>query len=264
MDFLYYISGDFSLGNDWKAALSSLELGYAFEAKPVCSGVHPPLSPDKGHGVLLRSSSEQPLYDHETQVWSRCGERVWVGHGKGALPTPKDLRREQLLHGEDVRLSDGRIWHVPIAVEWDDELSPLVALPPEPEYDWKTKTWRPGGISPAHETMWQAACWWHEQQRGDNGKLTSVEFYGQSRGRAVDVLSAQYRVGSAECHVLGILGSDSAALVLNTALSLDSWVRLAEKKISQSETSSASPGQEDSNQDFAHQSENSSLSPTAH
>lgn len=260
MDFLYYVSGDLKLGDDWRATLDALELGYAFDAKPVCSGVHPPLSPDKGHGVLLRSSSAQPLYDHETQVWTRCAKRVWFGCTKAELPTPQELRRDKLLHGESVRLSDGRTWHVPIAVEWSDALEPMIALPPEPVYEWERKAWRPGGISEANKALWQAACWWHERQRGEV-KIAPEKLYSESCARAVDVLSAQYRIGPAECQALGILSNDAAQLVLNAALSLDSWVRLAEKKISQSETVSALHGHADSILDSDHQSENCSPLP---
>lgn len=68
--------------------------------------------PDGANGVIVSADVDSAYYRPESQRWERVGD-YWIGMSRIDRPSPNDLRRDELIPGEQVKLADGSVWLCP-------------------------------------------------------------------------------------------------------------------------------------------------------
>ena len=231
--FLYYLPGK---GASLKIQdLRAAGLGYTFER----SFTPAPLlgsGPDGGQGVIVADdrcvpSAKIGMYA-DKQVWRKIPQRdVWIGYYTAERPTPGDLIRSDPLPGHLVTLGDDNQWLIPIArgaAEQEDEMVGVCSLPTVRDLD-EEGHWMIGGVLPKYERLWQIAQkWWALMCTKISGASTEddepvvFDFDGENEA-AVDVLTANYRVGAIEAAALGLLNSQTVGAIFMALVDWPTW-----------------------------------------
>ncbi len=213
--FLYFLE-DCSLGQV-RDLLPMRELGYLPADKLRMRGVsHGPGGRD---GIVVGNSDQleagQVGYWQGKQIWRRVPRQAaWTGYFIDSRPGPEDLVRGEIVPGEDVRLGDGNLWHVPHAIDFH---GPGLSRVMELDDDGR---WVAGEVVPEHRALWDLAWQWRDaldelcrwgDAHKDSGGNPQFDGFSDERmtadwifSRSVHVLQTNYVVGQAEAAMLGL------------------------------------------------------------
>lgn len=224
------------------ADLAELGLAYAFET--VCSprGVANS-APDGGAGVILADSARVPDIGHyrDRQEWAKIPGNpagAWVGRYNDSPVEPKDLQRNEMLPGHEVRLADGSDWLVPVARAWGDfdgQIGWSEILPQRTTLD-DDGAWTTGAVVDRYAGIWETACqyWDHffdTASREGSGETASIAFdFPGERDAALQILAANYRLDRAEVALLGLFESGTPDQILMATIDWPGFEKLAESR----------------------------------
>jgi len=216
--------------------LAAMGLSYAFDAQP--GGRETRKGPEDqvgcwiGHDSLLVRVGSDDLQSRRIP-----GTEAWVGRfQKDPPPKPVDLARKEQLDGHLVRLADGNDWLCPIARGWteeDGEQRWYHALPQRLELDDDGK-WSQGAVVAKFAPLWALATRWEEALVGAVGEddETPVAFEFQDGiEAAIECLAVNYRIGPAECALLGLLTAECCRGVLHALIDWPTRLEWVQKKI---------------------------------
>lgn len=226
--FVYYVP------QSKRAALKleqvrELGLGYAFEDRATSAVVT--RGPDDGQGLIVgdpaRVAENQLGYFRDRQRWLKVPPGLpgheagaWVGCSIETPLEPAHLAREQQLQGHWVRLADGKRWLAPVArksLPTDDEpFRYTVGLPHVAGVD-EAGQWTATNVVARYAPLWQTAIqFWDALLHADIKEETGekVLTFSGALSSAVLALSANYRIGTVEATMLGILTLQHAVEVL--------------------------------------------------
>ena len=165
-----------------------------------------------GHNGLLIGNVSGVIAPTVTTRWycradytgRECDRQVFVGIDEAARPTPEDLQRKKLRPGYDIKLGDGRMYHVPRALAFQKKGAPICAFPAKLE-------WREGV---AYRVCSDAK---YQRLLGEAMDLVGQMLAGEvvyDSERALEVLALNYRVGAPEASILGLFDDDAVLEVL--------------------------------------------------
>jgi len=181
-------------------------------------------------------------YFPQRQKWGTIpGSGAWLGrYTDRPLPGPDDLARPELLPGYPLRLADGRLWRVPLALEtadgsppdqWQPTLPRSLTLDARGEY-------APGPVLPRYAELNALAEAFLDQFRESlDGEGRPQSFTFNETDAALRVLQANYRLGRVELCELGLFTFDGPEQqhVLLWLIDFPGWIELQKK------TASAAP-----------------------
>lgn len=241
--FIYYLSRQ-----DRHVELPQLQaagIGYAIEEPgftiaPVRTG------PDGHGGVVIgdpkRLADAKIRYKPADQDWRQApgSETVWVGmYRADDRPRPADLLRLRPLSGHEVQLGDGRSWLVPVArgaLDQDGEIGWYMALPEFTDVD-EDGRWKPAGVVPEHEELWQIAMRWWDAVTSQEAKSlgpdrfeVTFDFDGINDA-ALRVLQANYRIGKTEVAMLRLFNTQSVRSIMDALIDWPVLEKLLKKKL---------------------------------
>ncbi len=238
--------------------LPELDLAHAFEKNCSPRGVINN-GPDGGAGVILADSTRVPNIGHyrDRQEWIRIPGNpagAWVGRYTDSPVEPKDLQRDEMLSGHEVRLADGRDWLVPIARAWGEfegEVGWCKRLPQKTTLD-EDGNWTTGEVVERYAEIWSTVCqFWDALLDGDSEDAES-EDAGQGaakiqfdfpgiRDAALQILTVNYRLGKAEVALLGLFESGTSDNVLMATIDWPGFEALSETLSKKKQETEASP-----------------------
>lgn len=213
--FLYFVEGLVSLP---RTSVADVELSHALDgtewtARQVMSG------PDGAAGVVACATEARCSYDRQAQSWQPMseanGRRRWLGWWNDTPPTPETLARKEQIRGELVRMADEREWLVPIGLDVGEH--GVRSRLPSVVRRTADKRWVVGDVLPRYRRLWQAT------QTLFDAVVDSAEtgFMRFNFDQAVEVLSANYRVGPEEVSTLGLFDSAGDAYLKLVATVID-------------------------------------------
>lgn len=178
-------------------------------------------------GVTDAEDTQQPCVSAEHQRWEPIGETGWqIGIDFRYRPTEVDLRRESIVPGYERVLGDGAGWTCPTIRKVDKERG---SFTPQLPMRW---VWRNGhrtaSVCDEYQGLWMEACEVFDYVVGRESKAP-----GQLADFAENCLSLNYRVGTAEIHMLELLSFDQADEVWRAAVDvplIEDWMEEVEKK----------------------------------
>lgn len=161
--FVYFRSGDTrSVDLD---AVRSWGLGYAFN-QVECRQTNDK-SPSGKPGLAFadpeRIKPRATGVDMSAQTWRRLtfnpnGPELFVGYWNDAKPTPADLARPNMLHGDSVLLADDHRWQIPKVRRFDEAIPGFsCALPSYWDLDDKGNP-KAGAVLAAYRHLWDATA----------------------------------------------------------------------------------------------------------
>jgi hypothetical protein len=182
----------------------------------------------------------QITYRENVQEWRQApGGKWWVGFERECPPRPQDLARPVQLPGHPVELGDGNTWLVPVARRYQPSGKWRCALDRTREIDGEG-AWCMGPVVAKHAALWEYA----ERLQAFFEKQPGAEITGQEEAnRTVDVLAANYRVGTCEVTVLRLLTNAAIVGVVDALLDRPG-LKAIEKKLKGLGVGSTSPGDE--------------------
>jgi hypothetical protein len=233
--FLYYIGGleDEVDAAALRARLTSAGLGYAFPDTRI-ERVGCAMGPDGGRGLVVARSGmgvDVGYYPLAGQQWHKSvkAPAAWVGAAAGKRTVaddvvgvgvyasgldigPHDLLRDDAVGGCAVELGDGQQWLVPVVHACLDGQWQPTALPRRSRLNAQGR-WELGDVLPRYEAIDRVAREWlakrseaitrsADAERG--GGTVTIEVDDVHVG-AVELLAANYRIGSVEVAMLGLL-----------------------------------------------------------
>lgn len=182
-------------------------------------------------------------YWPDRQKWRVIpGSKAWVGFYPDMPPMPETLARAVMLQGHPVTLCDGNVWHAPIArghVEEDGELRYTQRLPARSVLGDDGK-WGAGEALPQYAHLWPIATAWFdsrmrpeiEEADADADGAVRVKFdFDGGHEAAIAALGANYRLGPAECDLLGLLSARETVAILDALIDWQTWLAWAQKKV---------------------------------
>jgi len=213
--------------------------GPRFTATPVRNG------PDGKEGVVLADSPSVPRigYFQDEQTWRQIpGTEAWVGMFANDRPKPDDLARREPLPGHPVVLGDGQTWIVPAARNAsavDGQVLFLEAIPRALDLDDDGK-WIPGEPLERYRPLWEAVTKYlavlTEVVADETDEAFRFEIDDQG---PIDALAVNYRLGRAECVLLGLLtwGGPYFRLILEAVIDLPGFEAIKKKQDLDTESS---------------------------
>lgn len=240
--FVYFLEGC-SIGQV-RQVMPSRGLGYV--ASPSLRMRDAMRGPGGAGGVVVadagRVEPEQIGYFPDQQTWHRVpatepGGEAWVGMMRSSVPGPADLVRAELVAGEDVRLGDEQLWHVPHAIDYHGG----PGLDRTFELDAGGR-WVSGPIVAKHRRLWDLAWEWRGvlddltawgSEHTDAAGGPDLESYQDPRleldwilARSVEVLQTNYVIGTVEASMLGLFVSGGRWTVLQALCDSRSFVAM--------------------------------------
>ncbi len=216
-DFLYWLPG--RTMSQWSAAAEQVlrESGLAdrLGSRRLGKGAGEVLSgPDGGRGLIVARTSVQPRYQADQQRWEQVGTQWLCGVEEIG---PAQLQREAILHGHDVTLSDGRVWHVPVVRDCAGQ----TRLPVSMRKDASDVL--VGDIVPRCMDLWQMALKvWDAFVMDESLAFTDLWPF------CCAVLGMQYAVAEPEVSWLRILDTDVIMNVARAAIDLPGFAAMGE------------------------------------
>lgn len=240
---------------------ASAAIAYAFERSIDCAQV-PGGGPGGQAGIVCAEAGSyapgQLRYDPAQQTWLKIPERMkdeggrmnrdhpssliphpspWVGHYRDAPPGPADLARSEQLAGHRLALADDHEWLVPLARSFVPvgegaaaELRYRVQLPQRLELA-ADGLWTAGGVLSKFATLWELAQEYLAVWSGTATPEQLARFDDQTlTNGAVLALQANYRLGLAECSLLGLLTDANTIDILDRLIDLPTWHDFHKKK----------------------------------
>ena len=217
--FLYFLAG-WEQGSATREKLLTTPLAaVAFDAmrndrtfKDMIVTHNVSIGPSGSSGVLIVAKhpawpdSHRIGFYPEEQTWRDCGD-YWLGYVTDCKPGPDSLQREALVSGYDYELGDELIWDAPM-IRYP---AGSANLPQTMGVDASGKYVE--SVVPSMTWAWELSCKiWDDYFLGSGINRAEVFDY------AVKCLSVNYRVGPHEATALGLLNTDTAALVLKAAI----------------------------------------------
>lgn len=244
---LYYVPG-FTSQSLSKADVVKVGLAYAFpDGAPKWSNAAPGTGPDGNSGAIW-TDSDRYQYNLDLQTWAQCNDQFWVGYWNDAVPGPDDLARKRQLTGEFLELGDEQQWLIPIARRWSESddpdrwFRPSIVLPAPLSFG------KPGEVfigAPAkrYAELWSICLADYRMQTNTTTEHdeTIVGAIG-SVYSAVNILSANYRVSTAEVELLGLFMQDTPRAILDIFGDWAEWSAIAKKKNAQLDEQRSSSG----------------------
>lgn len=263
--FVYFIPGQFNQ----VLAKDITEAGLAYALDPghlVTRNSNKGPSGDDAPGVIIaddrRVSSAIIGFYPDKQQWQKIpGSKAWAGYHREHKPLPADLQRGKMLAGHSLELGDGNMWELPVAraaSEEGGELRWFKALPTTTIID-DSGNWVEGDCDERYAALWDVAtAWWDsmaaaiasaEQQTADEHQGNyAFDFPGVHDG-ALLTLATNYRIGKAECALLGLLTFELARDIMNVLVDWPTIQEWMKKKLASdstaADTSSTNDGQQE-------------------
>lgn len=253
MQFLYFFPGRDKVSQE---DLISEGLGYCFrtESATQTTTVFTPRTivggPDRHSGVVVSyGEAERIGYYADQQTWRKePGKNYYVGMFNDAQPTPEDLRRDTVLDGTWLRLSDGNDWLLPKSREFvlvgDDVISSGCLFPKRLTRD-ESGDWIPGAVKQRYAELWRLSqAYVGALLEGDEDGTGQVRFqFGDYDHLVMLCFQANYRVSAAEIDLLGVFEEEMRDRVVRVLLDMDSYVALQKKTGPDSGNSSSGPNE---------------------
>ncbi len=177
-------------------------------------------------------------YHPREQDWHQIDDGLWIGLDKIEPPTPEELQRRRMHRGHVLTLGDGQAWEIPVVRRPLDGSTDLPC-----GYQLSGGRWLES-IKPQFKPLWEEAGEVHRDCR-ELG-------FDRLLGYALNVLAINYRVGSNEQNLLGLIDSTNWVEIL--VLSFDQpLIDEVQKKRpdTASEPLSSSPGTQADSPDTA-------------
>lgn len=235
-------------------------IAYAFEGPGQPAQTQTYNGPDGNKGIMLipDGAKWKPIHDAKTQAWRRVpGTVAWVGMSNEDKhrPLPETLRRAQMANGYWYTLGDGNEWACPTAMHLDGES----ALPTSLDLD-DAGAWTRSPNNSIYKELWGKAQSLYDHVFGELEDGVTEWDVAEYAPLAVDALAVNYRVGPAECALLGLLNEQTIPKVLGALIELPLLQEASDslkKKGPLPEDFSCPPGVKDSIQDSAQPLESS-------
>ena len=181
--------------------------------------------PDGAGGLLVADGSvpaEQLAFHPEQQTWSpRFGRSSLVGTWTNNSPSPDELLREKPIAGADVKLLDGRTWHVPMLRQWkpDSLIDWTCRLPRVMQQCASSGQWLVTEVIPQYRDLWQhsmriANALFEQLSKADSAELDWTDLFEF----AVAALAVNYRIDASVLSHLRILEPETAVEIVQAAL----------------------------------------------
>ena len=205
-----------------------------------------------GAGVIVTRPGSlgeyRPRYRPDEQTWQTFGD-VSIGYYNAARPDPDiDLGRPKSLRGRRVELADGEEWVVP-ELRRADEGEVVSVTPSKMTFDGVA--WQRGSVVDRFAAIDDKVSTYLEKWREAyesvpvGGVFDGIE-WPTAIPDAVEVLSANYRIGNREASLLGLFTEqDEAQVVLQAAASipvLAAWITYRQAEATQKKSTMAEPG----------------------
>jgi hypothetical protein len=239
--FLYYLPGHEGPLN--LEHLRKAGLGYAFEHDGLSFGaVMNGGGPDGGAGALVcvadAISPSLMGVDTNHQTWMKVvGSDAYAGVFNKDLPRPEDCARGKMLNGHWVQCGDEKQWLAPIARALSESDEPGEApawycpLPCARVLD-SDAGWIRGDPIARYKPLWDLALHYLDVvtqavKASDGEESIKFEFDAETDA-AVVALSANYRIGTTETAMLGLLTDESVSSILGALIDfpvLESWIK---------------------------------------
>lgn len=179
---------------------------------------------DKAGGgfVLPLIGDAAPAFHPDRQTWRRfegdaAGSEAWFGWNTKDGPVgPDDLARGDMIAGHEVRLGDGQMWEIPVAV-LKDGTSPLPRSLRRVRDGQGRMVGIPGDVLPRYADLWAMAGQVYDAMRG-----TSAVNVIDTWDMACRTLAHNYRVCPALIETLGLFDTNIQREVCKTLIDIQS------------------------------------------
>lgn len=204
--FLYYLPG---LQTPPTEALIKSE-GLAPSVGDGCRSRGTDSGPDSTAGQVVAPAGEAGIgYWPDRQTWMKCGS-YWIGWENGKQPGPEDLKREELIEGEMVKMGDGREWLIPMIRSTIRGTCLPQGLVLNEEGEWSPRPMKVyQELSADAERLWE---WFELAIVGDESLPTEADkdkIVQASTEELADIvchaMSVNYKVARSEVSALGLL-----------------------------------------------------------
>lgn len=249
--FIYYFPGVNGVSDDVlkKHGVERVFDGSSVDRVPVLQR-----GPDGDAGVLavMKPDHEQGVkaglqYKPHRQTWQEAPQGgYWIGYETDARPRPIDLQRKTMLSGHIVVLNDGESWLVPIARSFPIGMSLPVTLRVGKDGELivgeVVKQYVAfGDLAEAH---WESSVELAMQAQSSTEDVVQGRSFDDIWPLAVEALSINYRIGSAEMSVLDCLTTENLSEVTDAVVDMPTIkASMDAKKNELPENSSESDGQ---------------------
>jgi hypothetical protein len=252
--FLYFLEG--ARENQARDILPKRGLGHVVSDRLAKRGTN--TGPGGRPGLVVADSRRVTAgkvgFWPETQTWRKVPghEDAWVGAVDGELPGPEDLARPAMVAGEDVELGDGRLWHVPHAIDYEGPgLDRVMEL-------GEDGRWRPGEVVAPLKPLWDLAWEWRDAidgltaygaEHADESGQPVFDGFEDERleadwllDKSVFVLQTNYVIGRVEAAMLGLFVSGRRWSVLHALCDAGGLKRIVEAAQSEQKKTDGTPG----------------------
>lgn len=193
--------------------------------------------PGGTNGVVIADRDQvdagQVGYWPDKQTWRKIPQAsAWCGYSNDAKPGPADLARCEVVAGEDVRLGDGNLWHVPHAIDYSGPGLPRVMQLDDNGH------WVPGDIVTERRALWKLAwdwreaidalCAWRDERGSFDGFTDERMTFDWIFSRSVQVLQANYVIGAAEASILGLFVTGNQWAILQALCDHQGMLKIME------------------------------------
>ena len=222
--FLYYLPGIQASGN-FEQLAAEHGLDYILEPGRKICGCPAAKGPENGPPGVVLSGTEITINDRgfhpDRQTWHRHylkvnGQSIWFGHLGNIPPGPMALLRERILSGHLLRLDDDQIWHVPAALDAQQEGNEL-RIPRKMGVN-DDGEWVYRDFHPRYAHLWHILGRYYalydqkdsatELSDGENFEV-ETEDTTKVDNDCEAILATNYRISRAEIGLLGIFGPDT-------------------------------------------------------
>jgi hypothetical protein len=228
--FLYWIPIDRSTNSAaLLKRLAEAGLAYAFDDRLTSRTCDK--GPDGARGVtVIRGGNEDNAlgYWPERQRWRQVpGMDIWCGVYADAMPTPRDVERDDQVPGQWLKLDDGQQWLAPTARRWvpdGGELAWTHGLPQRLTLS-DEGTWVTGGVKPKYQRLWDLSVRYLTATEDEDGIIRFT--VDELNDLAISALQVNYRVGPIELDMLGVFDETARRQVIRALLdlqTLDEWI----------------------------------------
>lgn len=242
--------------------LENCDLAYALDMDTRSFGSRQILrnGPDGGGGWIY-SHSQDLGYFPDRQHWEAMHDSpVWLGWPH---QPPADLAsllaRTSQLPGDEVELSNGQSWLVPLIrrpVIEDSEIRWTVTLPRTLRYE--AGRWANGPVERRYQQLYDIGMQWFqvrlEAVSSEDGSTELEVSVDEAINWSVTMLAQNYRLGPHEVSAAGLINQYNFSGVLDAAVDWHRFTLLVKKKATASEATTAAisnsaNGQKDSTRD---------------
>ncbi len=168
--------------------------------------------------------SKYMRHDKAAQTWRKCEKGAyWLGYWNDDKPGPQDLMREEAVGGHTVRLEDGSVWTIPLAMVMGGGTAFATKLTLNDNGEW---------INGSVEDRFASICeraedvfefWMYDAKAAAGGEDEAED--GESAERpvlviadlydlAADALAVNYHVGKHEVDALNIFTDHNAVFYM--------------------------------------------------